>query len=330
MTTLRAAAAAILLLAAPAQAQVTLKLATLAPSGSAWHELLRQLGREWEQASDGQVKLKVFPGGTQGSEGEMIRKLGVGALQAAALTNVGLHDLVPEPQALSVPLLLADEAELGCVLDRIRPRLDQAFEAKGYVVIQWSRVGAVTFFCSAPYATPAEVRKARLFAWEGDPGTVAAWRTAGFHPVVLSSTDVLPALQTGMIECLGNVPLYVLSAGLHSKARYQIDLPWGWVVAATVVRADAWAKVPPGLRPKLLEIARRLGGQVDAEVQRLNADATEAMKRQGLQVIHADPAAWRPVLEQSWPSLRGPVVPAAFFDEVVAARDGCRKSLAGR
>jgi TRAP-type transport system periplasmic protein len=326
LPTLRlAAVTAALVLAGPARAQTTLKLATLAPSGSAWHDLLRQLGREWEEASDGQVKVKVFAGGTQGSEGEMIRKLAVGQLQAVALTNVGLHDLVPEAQALSIPLLVDDERELACVLERVRPRLERAFEAKGYVVVQWSRVGAVTFFCSAPYATPAEMARAKLFAWDGDPGTVEAWRAAGLRPVVLSSTDLLPALQTGMIDCLGNVPLYVLSAGLHRKARYQLDLRWGWVVGATVLRADAWAKVPPDRRGALLERARRLGAQVDAEIERLNAEAVEAMKRQGLQVVKVDPAAWRPVLEKSWGSLRGPVVPAPFFDEVVAARDGCRK-----
>ena len=103
------------LLAAPARAEgpVTLKLATLAPSGSAWHELLRELGQRWEEASGGQVRLKVYAGGTQGNEGEVIRKLGINQLQAAALTNVGLHDMVPEASALTVPLLFRSEAEMA-------------------------------------------------------------------------------------------------------------------------------------------------------------------------------------------------------------------------
>lgn len=324
---LRCLAVLTLLAAAPAaraDQPVTIKLATLAPSGSAWHDLLKELGHAWEAESGGLVKVKVYPGGAQGSEGEMVRKLGIGQLQAAALSSVGLHDVVAEPQALSVPLLFRDEAELGCAFDRVKPALAAAFERKGLVVVQWSLVGPVSFFCNAPVRTPAELAGKRMFAWEGDPGTVEAWRVAGFQPVVLSSTDLVPALQTGMVDCVGSVPLYVLTARLFERARFQVDLAWSHLTGATVVRKDAWERIPAALRPRLLEAARRLGARVDGEVRRLNAGAVEAMRRQGLQVLAVDPAAWRPALERSWPALRGPVVPAAFFDEVVAVRDACR------
>jgi len=314
--------------APPARAEVTLKLATLAPSGSAWHDLLKELGQAWERASAGQVKVKVYPGGAQGSEGEMIRKLNIGQLQAAALTNVGLHDVVAEPQALSAPLLFRDEGELGCAFDQVKPALEAAFLRKGLVVVQWSVVGPVSFFCSTPVRTPADLAGKKLFAWEGDPATVDAWRRVGFQPVVLASTDLVPALQTGMIDCVGNVPLYALTAHLFERARYLVDLPWAFLTGATVVRREAWERIPVEVRPRLLEAARRLGARVDSEVHRLNADAVEAMKRQGLQLVPVDPAAWRPALERSWPALRGPVVPAAFFDEVVAARDACRAGWA--
>jgi len=94
-------------------------------------------------------------------------------------------------------------------------------------------------------------------------------------------------------------------------------------------RALADATALPELRPRLLEIARQLGLRVDAEARRLEVEATAAMRSQGLQVVPADPAAWGPVLEKSWPALRGKAVPAAFFDQVVAARDACRSGAAG-
>jgi TRAP-type C4-dicarboxylate transport system substrate-binding protein len=309
-----------------AEAATTLKLATLAPSGSAWHDLLRELAQAWEQASGGQLKVKVYPGGAQGSEGEMVRKLGIGQLQAAALSNVGLHDVVPEPQAFSTPFLFRDEAELRCAFARVRPSLEAAFERRGLVPVQWSVIGGASLFCSRPVGTPEELSQRKLFAWEGDPGSAEAWRAAGFHPVVLSSTDLVPALQTGMVDCLTNVPLYVLTAHLYERARHQVDLPWGYLMAAVVVRRDAWEELPPALRPRLLEIARSLGERIDREAGRLNADALEAMRRQGLQTVPADPSAWRVALERTWPALRGPVVPVPFFDEVRAARDACRSS----
>lgn len=42
------------------------------------------------------MKFKIYAGGTQGTEGDMVRKMGVGQLQAASMSNIGLHDISPE------------------------------------------------------------------------------------------------------------------------------------------------------------------------------------------------------------------------------------------
>ncbi len=319
-------AACALLLAQPARADVVVKLGTLAPQGSTWHELLKEMAQRWEQASGGQVKLRVYAGGVQGSEGDMVRKMGIGQLQAASITNVGMHDIMPEPQALSAPLLFQSEAEAECSFEKVRPRLEQAFERKGYVVIHWTRVGGVEFFCDRAYKTPAEMAagNAKVFSWEGDPKTVGAWRAAGFKPVVLSSTDIVPSLQTGMIDCVLSPPLYVLTARLFEKANYLVDLTWAWIYGAMLIRKDAWEKIPADLRPKLKAISIELGGKADAEAKRLNADAIAAMQKQGLEVLKVDPAPWRAAMEKAYPIVRGGVVPAEFFDQLVKARDGCR------
>jgi TRAP-type C4-dicarboxylate transport system substrate-binding protein len=320
-----AAVAAALSLAAPAGAQeVQIKLGTLAPVGSSWHELLKELAERWGQASGGKVKLRVYAGGTQGSEGEMIRKMAVGQLQGGAVTSVGLHDISPEPQGLATPLMFETPDEVQAALAKLEPKLDALLLKKGYVALTWGVIGSIKLFCTKAYRTPAEAEGAKIFVWEGDPGSVQAWKAAGFTPVVLSSTDVVTSLQTGMISCIPNIPLYVLTARLFEKAPYMIDVPWGWLVGSTVIRKDAWEKIPADLRPKLAEIARELGRKVDAEVARLNTDAVAAMRKQGLNVVEVDAGPWRKLAEQSWPVVRGKVVPEAFFDEVKAVRDANR------
>jgi TRAP-type C4-dicarboxylate transport system substrate-binding protein len=309
-----------------AQAQVTIKLGTLAPAGSTWHEILKEVGQRWEQVSGGQVKLRVYAGGTQGSEGDMVRKMGIGQLQASSISNIGMHDILPEPQMLSLPMFFTDEPEVECTFGKVRGRIEAAFDDKGYEVLQWSRIGAMSMFCDQPFRTPAEMvaGNAKVFAWEGDPRSVDAWRAAGFRPVVLSSTDVVPSLQTGMINCITNVPLYILTARLFEKADNMVDLPWGYIYGATIVRKDAWEKIAPDLRAKLKAVAVELGLKVDAEVRRLNVDAVTAMKKQGLQVVSVDPRPWREAMERSYQVVRGGVVSAAWFDDVKAARDQCR------
>ncbi len=313
-------------LALPARAEpVTLKLGTLAPQGSSWHDILKELGARWEQASGGQVRLRVYAGGAQGSEGDMVRKLGIGQLQAAAITNIGMHDVIPEPQVFSVPFLFEDEKQMECAFEKMRPRLDEALARRGLVALHWSRVGSIYLFCDAPRRSPAEAKTAKVWAWEGDPKSVEAYRAAGLQPVVLSATDIMPSLQTGMIDCVPSVPLYVLTARLYDKANHMMDAAWSHMVGATIVRKDAWEKIAPDVRTKLVAVAVELGKKVDAEVRRLNADAIAAMQKQGMKVVPTDPAPWRQAMENVWPVVRGGVVPAEFFDAVKGARDACRK-----
>jgi TRAP-type C4-dicarboxylate transport system substrate-binding protein len=316
---------ALLTLPLAAQAkEVTIKLGTLAPVGSSWHEALKELAERWAEISGGQVKLKIYAGGTQGSEGDMVRKMGIGQLHAASITAVGMHDLVQEPAALVVPMMFSDEKEFEAVFPKVEGKLDALFQAKGYVPIQWAEVGFIRFFCTKPYRSPAEMADAKVFAWEGDPASLQAWKAIGLQPVVLSSTDVVPSLQTGMINCITNVPLYVLTARLFEKASNMMDLNWGYLFGATLVRKDAWEKIPADLRPKLIAVAHELGKRIDAESRRMNDDAIAAMKRQGLTVVQVDLPAWQKTAAAIYPVIRGKVVPAAFFDEVKRNRDAIR------
>ncbi|HUJ27277.1 MAG TPA: TRAP transporter substrate-binding protein DctP, partial [Myxococcales bacterium] len=223
-------ALALLLAAGSASAQtVKIKLGTLAPQGSTWHQLLLQMGQDFAKASGGKVELKVYAGGTQGNEGEMIRSMSFGKLQAAAVTSIGLHEITPEPQAEDVPFMIDSYEEYDWVHERIRKQLEDAVLKKGYQVLQWGEVGFVYLFSTAKYQTPEDFGKGKVFTWNGDPGAEAAWKAAGFHPVVLSSTDLVSSLTTGMINIIGESPLYAYTTNLYAKANHMLNLHWGFL-----------------------------------------------------------------------------------------------------
>ena len=321
---LAAALSCTLALEAAAGEQVV-KLATLAPQGSSWHGLLRSLGERWSAESGGRVRLRIYAGGTQGSEVDMVRKMAVGQLQAAALTNVGLRSLAAEPSIFTVPGMVEGAAEFRALLPRVRARLEELLLARGYVTLHWVELGTAYVFCDRGYASPDEMGEARMFAWVGDPGAADAFRAAGFRPVELSSTDLPASLQTGMVTCVTQPPAYALTARTFDRANHMMDYPWVWMAGATLVRREAWESVPAELRPGLLRAAREIGAQLDAESRRLHDDAIAAMRRQGLVVQPVNRAAWRAAAERTWPVVRGGLVPEPFFDEVVRARAETRR-----
>ncbi len=316
----------ILLLAFGASAQtVRIKLGTLAPQGSTWHQLLQQMAADFAKASGGKVELKIYAGGTQGSEGEMIRKMSIGQLQAASMTAIGLREITPDPQAEDVPFMIDSYEEYDFVHEKVRGKLDEAVAKKGYQVLQWAEVGFVYLFSTEPYRTPDDFGKGKVFTWNGDPGAESAWKAAGFHPVVLSSTDLIPSLTSGMINIVSESPLYAYTTHVFDRANNMLNLHWGLLTGATVVRKDVWDRIPADVRAKLLAIAEDYGKRTRDDVRQQNEDAIQQMKKRGLNVVEpADIQAWQRAAEKASAIVRGKVVPAAIYDEVKKYRDEFR------
>jgi TRAP-type transport system periplasmic protein len=313
-------------------APTVVKMATLAPEGSSWFRVLQEMGEEWRKASDGAVTLRIYPGGVAGDEDAVIRKMRVGQIQAAAITGIGLAYLEPSFYALHIPMMYASDEEFDSVRDRYAPVLERKMEEKGFVVLNWGDAGWVHFFSKAPVVTPAEAKALKLFQWSGDMNLVQLYKETGFHPVPLSTNDLLPGLQTGMVNAFSSTPLAALAFQWFALAPNMADLRYVPLTGATVVEKRVWEKIPPGLRQKLLDASRKAGLRLRAEIRRLNQEALAVMVKNGLKVHKVPPeinAQWRKMVEDVYPKVRGKIMPAEAFDTVKLYRDEYRAAHGG-
>ncbi len=298
---------------------VQIKLGTMAPEGSVWHQALMRVKDRWSQASGGEVQLRIYPGGVAGDEGDMVRKMKVGQLHSASLTGVGMGKIHRSTIALQIPMLIESWGELDYVRDHMAPDITKELEKEGFVVLNWGDVGWVHHFSKTPAASPAEFRALKYFVWNGDPAAEQAWRKADFKVVPLSSTDVMSSLQTGMIEAFGVAPLFALSSQWFGLAQNMVRVNWTPLNGATIVAKAQWEKIEPGLRAKLLTIAQEEGAKLKVEARTLNEKAVTAMQDRGLKVVEPSAAVvaeWKKVAELAYPDIRGAVVPEQYFDMV--------------
>jgi len=313
--------------AASPDPEVVLKMGTTAPEGSSWHQIFKEMGEKWRQAPGGGVYLRIYPGGVLGDEPDLVRKMRVGQIQAAALTAAGLSDIDKSVAALQIPMMFRSYGELDYVRERLRPTLEKRLEEKGFVVLNWGDAGWVMFFAKEPFTTPDDLKKMKLFAWAGDNDAIEIWKAAGFQPVPLPSTEILTGLQTGLINAFDTTPLAALSSQWFALAPHMLDLKWAPLVGATVVTRKAWEKVPREARPALLKSAEEAGQRLRVDIRQANDKAIEAMKTRGLKVLPVTPAveaAWQRAAESVHPRIRGTIVPAPVFDEVKRLRDEFR------
>ncbi len=305
---------------------ITVKLATLAPRGSAWHAHLQDMGAAWSEATDGRVTLRIYPGGVAGEEPDVLRKIRIGQLHAGALSLAGLQRISPAVNVLAIPMLMEGREDLARVRAAMEPRIEALLEERGYVLLQWGDVGWVRFFLNTAEHRPDDVRERKVLSWSDDSMS-RLWRENGFHPVVLNQADVLSGLQTGLIDAIGSTPLFMLANQWFPFVPYMVEMPWIPLVGATLIDARVWERIPPELRPELLRIAREAGGLIQEEIYQLEADAISAMEARGLQVIRPTPQVvqeWRDLFRTGYSSLRGELIPPEWFDEAVRVADSVR------
>ena len=299
---------------------VKVRLGTLAPKGSSYYKELAAMGEKWRLASNGGVLLTIYPDGTMGGEADMVQRMRLGQLQAGLLTATGLADIEPGVGGLQLmPMTFRTLEEVDYIVQKLQPMLEKRLEARGFVALFWSDTGWVRFFSKAPVIAPDDLRKTKLFVTAGSPAQVDLYRSVRLNPVPLETVDILPNLQTGLINAVPLPPSYALAGQVDLAAPNMLDLAWAPLVGALVVTKKTWDAIPPETRDAMRQAAAGAGARIKAEGRRESVESVKAMRKRGLTVNPLTPEAeaqWRREMEAVYPKIRGPIVPADIFDEV--------------
>ena len=320
------------LAAAPVVA-ITVKLASLAPDGSVWHLAIEDMGAEWAEATDGRVRLRVYPGGVAGDEPDVVRKMRIGQLQAAVLTVGGLMEIDDAFRVFGIPMFFDSYEELYYVLDRMTPELTRRLDEKGYVLLNWGHDGWVHLFSTRPLRSLEELKSAKLFVGAGDDRAVQWWKSNGYRPVPLATTDILTGLQTGMIEALPSPPLAALLLQWYKQAPHMLDLGLAPLVGGTVIQKRVWQLIGAEDRAALLAAAAELGETLEREVPGQDAESVAEMEKRGLKVVRVEEGerlqAFRAAAEEFAERVRGDRLPPEILTLAQEARAAYRSEQTG-
>jgi len=306
--------------AAQQGAPVRIRLGTLAPQGTSYHRILQEMGERWRVATNGRVQLTVYAG-TMGSEMELVRRMRLGQLQAAALTGVGISEIDQAVSALQeMPMVFRTLDEFEYVRARLEPVLAGRLAERGFVVLFWGDAGWVRFFTRRPAVRPDDFRGLKILVTAGDNQQFDLMRSSGFSPVFLEWSDALTGLQTGMVDVVPTIPYFALSMQFHTVAANMLEVNWMPLVAATIISKRTWDGLSAEAQTAMRTAAAEAGRQFQARGRAESDEAVAAMRRRGLTVVPLPAAAeaeWRTRTERLYPQIRGRMVPADMFDEVL-------------
>jgi TRAP-type C4-dicarboxylate transport system substrate-binding protein len=303
-----------------AAADMQLRIGTLVPKNSLYHRQLMEMGEAWRNAQGGASKYLVYTDGSQGGEAEMARRMRIGQLQSALMSVVGLREIEPSITALqSLPLLFKSWEELDYVREKMRPAIEKKFLDKGFVVLAWGDAGWVRFFSKEAAVRPDDYKRMKFFSWGAELEQQAIMKNLGYTPVPLETADILPSIQTGMINVVPSTPYFALASQIYNTAPHMLEINWAPIVGAMVVTTKAWDAMTPAGQLALRAAGEKASVQLRAQARREVDEAVDAMKKRGL-IVHKPNAQemqeWNDLAEKLYPRIRGTMVPADTFDEV--------------
>jgi len=300
--------------------KIVIKMATLAPEGTEWHGLLVELGQQWKVVTDGDVRLRIYPGGVVGDERDMIRKMRIGQIHGAAISNEGMTEINPYFTTFYMPMMYQSYDEVDFVRDRLSNELLNKTEENGFKILTMVDVGWAYWFSTEPIYTPDDLKNNKIFIWAGDYKSAQLYEKHGYQPVPLAMTDVLSGLQTGLITSLGFNPLYALAQQLFGIADNMLDMKWGNLTAAIIIDLKTWNKIKPEYQESMLSVAKSIGDGFQQKNRYDSDKSVEVMKKYGLKVNTPTPEQvkiWDELINSMGPDIRGSLIEENAFDRLM-------------
>ncbi len=301
------------------KAKFMIKIATLAPEGSTWMNAMHQMDDEVRARTENRVGFKFYPGGVQGDEKDVLRKIRNGQLHGGGFTGFGLGAVASDVRVLEMPFLYRDLTEFDFVRGAIDGQLDQVFDESGYLNLGWVDVGFVYIFSKDPIATPEELAAARMWVWAGDPLAELFFKAFGISPIPLAAPDVLTSLQTGVINSAYSSPLGCIALQWFTRVSYMTDVPITHGMGALLVSKKALKKISADDLTALREVAAPILRELTEQTRLQNREAIEEMKKEGVEVVQVSGEVRRKFFEtgrSAWNDGVGKLYSAELLEQV--------------
>ena len=293
-----------------AQAPIVIKfshvVATDTPKGQA-AERFKQLA---EKATNGKVKVELYPNSQLYKDKEELEALQLGAVQMLAPSLAKFGPLgVKEFEAFDLPYIFPTKTALYNVTEgEIGKSLLKKLEPKGITGLAYWDNGFKVMSANKPLHNPADFKGLKMRI-QSSKVLDAQMRALGANPQVLAFSEVYQALQTGVVDGTENPPSNMYTQKLHEVQKHVTVSNHGYLGYAVIVNKKFWDGLPPDIRGQLEKAMREATTFEKAIAQRDNDQALEAIKKSGKTQIYTltvqEQAEWRRALAPVQKAMEG-------------------------
>jgi TRAP-type transport system periplasmic protein len=276
--------------AAPAAADPghVLRMATVAPEGTAWARELKAFARDVTTQTNGALEIKWYLGGIAGDDVQVADRIRRGQLDGVGSGGMLCDRLSPTMRAAHLITVTREEASY--VLRRAKLNIEEEFLQAGFVHFGGAGIGPTVFYTREPLRSMADLKRMKHWVWDLDEAIGALTTHVGLKTVLLPLDQAGRAYDDGRIDGFVAVPTAALAFQWASQARYVSDLQFGFMTGCVLIANRAMDALPIELR----DFMRAAGAKLALRMEDMGRMQDQVLlggltARQGLTLTPAPP-----------------------------------------
>jgi len=293
---------AMLLVAAPAHAQLEIKLGHVGEPGSLFQVSADEYAKRANAKLAGKAKVVVFGSSQLGGDKEMLQKLKLGTLDMALPSTV-MSSEVDLFGVFEMPYLVRDRAHMSRIEKEVFwPKLAPEADKKGLLILAvWENGYRHITNSKRPIKVPADLKGIKLRVPEGK-WRLKMFQAYGANPSPMKFSELFTALQTGVMDGQENPFTQIYSAKLQEVQKYLSLSSHVYTPAYLVVGKSHWNSLPADVRKLLEETAKETQAFVYDYATKDDTALLAKLKQSGMLVNDVDQeafvAASKPIYEE--------------------------------
>ncbi|SFC74345.1 TRAP transporter substrate-binding protein [Collimonas sp. OK412] len=254
-----------------------------------------------EKATNGRVKIEVYPNSTLYKDKEEMEALQLGAVQMLAPSLAKFGPLgVKEFELFDLPYIFPGRDVLDDVTQgAIGKELFKKLEPKGITGLAYWDNGFKVMSANKPLHLPADFKGLKMRI-QSSKVLDAQMRILGANPQVLAFSEVYQALQTGVVDGTENPPSNLYTQKMYEVQKYVAMSNHGYLGYAVIVNKKFWDGLPADIRSELDGAMKETTRYANTIAQQENDSAMEAIRKSGKTVVYnltdQEKTEWRKAL----------------------------------
>jgi tripartite ATP-independent transporter DctP family solute receptor len=278
--------------AAPAVAQVELKLGHVGGPGSLFELSANEFARRANEKLGNKAKVVVFGSSQLGGDSELMQKLRLGTVEFAIPSTV-MSSAVDAFGMFEMPYLVKSREHMKKIEAAVVwPSLEPLAEAKGYKLLAvWENGFRDITTNTKPIVKPADLAGMKLRVPQGK-WRVKMFQAYGANPSPMALSEVFVALQTGVMDGQENPLTQIYSSKFQEVQKYLSLTGHVYTPAFLAAGKAKFASLPADVQAILEQAAKDTQPYVNQQAARLDNELLDKIKAAGVKVNEADKDAF--------------------------------------